>query len=353
MAKTKAKYKISVQQAQLFQNKILAWYDLHQRILPWRTDSPDPYAVWLSEIMLQQTTVTAVTPYYQRFLQLWPRVENLAAASLEDVMHEWAGLGYYSRARNLHKTAQIIADERGGIFPADVKALKALPGVGDYTSAAIAAIAFGQEAIVIDGNIERIFARYLAIDEEFPKAKALLKQRVAPFFSDFDKQRAGDFAQALMDLGAGVCSPKSPFCEACPVQTGCAALKQNQVLTYPRKAAKKARPSKRGYVYLIQDDQGRLLLERRPERGLLAHTLGFPTSDWVEGAPAHPDFIAEVQETPQSVRHVFTHFDLELTLCTGKVRPKNNYLWHAPHDPVFEGLPSLFNKVYKEFLKTV
>lgn len=353
MAKSKHKYKNCVADIAVFQNNILRWYDSHKRDLPWRCDRPDPYPVWLSEIMLQQTTVTAVKPYFEKFMSLWPRVHDLAAAPQEEVMHAWAGLGYYSRARNLHKAARIITHEYGGHFPNTLEGLKALPGVGDYTAAAIAAIAFHREEVVIDGNIERIFSRYLAIEDEFPKAKKDLKRVLPPYFLGLNG-RAGDFAQALMDIGSAVCSPKSPSCGVCPVAGGCLAYQAGTMLDYPRKSPKKKRPSKRGYVYFIRNEAGDVMVERRPETGLLAQTLGFPTSDWREdGAAVHPDFISDIAETPHSIRHVFTHFDLDLTLCTACVAPVNNYRWEALDSRAMQGLPSLFNKVYKKILKTV
>lgn len=357
MAKSANKYKNSVSDIYVFQNKILSWYDQHARSLPWRAEKGAPpavaYHVWLSEIMLQQTTVSAVKPYFEKFLRLWPTVHDLANATQDELMHAWAGLGYYSRARNLHKAAQVIAFDHDGVFPDNEKALRALPGVGDYTSAAITSIAFQKEATVIDGNIQRIFARVMAYEGIFPKDAKYFKELVAPYFSGTGV-RAGDFAQALMDLGSGICTPRSPDCVQCPIVEQCRAHAVQDVASYPKKAAKKKVPKKQGFVYIVTDAQGRLLVERRPETGILAQTLGFPTSHWQEGTtPAHSDLMYDIQETAHSITHVFTHFHLTLTLCKASVQTPNNYLWLDVDAPEMQGLPTLFNKVYNEISKTV
>ena len=357
MAKSANKHKKSVTDIVNFQNKILSWYDNHARTLPWRALQgavSDPYYVWLSEIMLQQTTVGAVKPYFEKFITLWPSVRDLAAASQDDVMHAWAGLGYYSRARNLHKAAQVVAYDFDGQFPDDEKALRALPGVGEYTSAAITSIAFQKEATVIDGNIQRIFSRVLAYEGVFPKDAKRFKACVLPYFTGTG-MRAGDYAQALMDIGAGVCTPRTPDCAVCPIAPDCLAYARGQVTNYPKKMPKKKVPKKRGFVYVVTDEQGRLMMERRPETGLLAQTLGFPTSNWYEKAePEHSDFMRDIVETPHCITHVFTHFHLTLTLCTAQAGSKNNnYLWLAPDAHEMAGLPTLFNKVYNEISKTV
>ena len=329
--------------------QVLDWYDSHKRDLPWR-DVNDPYKTWMSEIMLQQTTVTAVAPYYHKFLDKWPTIHDLANATQDEVMHEWAGLGYYSRARNLHKCANAVVNDHNGEFPQDQTSLKKLPGIGDYTSAAIRTIAFNKPATVMDGNIERIIARLFQIKDPLPKSKPIYKEKTALFFENY-AERPGDFAQSLMDIGASICTPKNPKCMLCPLNNHCAAHRAGDMETYPIKAKKKARPSKTGYVYWIEKD-GNILLERRPETGLLAGTLGFPTSDWNTKKPAHT--IKNAQETGHSIRHVFTHFDLELKLCTATIdAEQDNHQWHAIDSHACTGLPSLFSKVYKQFTNIV
>lgn len=364
MANSDPKDKHTQKEIRNFQTSILNWYDTHRRTLPWRYetgDRADPYRVWLSEIMLQQTTVTAVKPYFEKFLTLWPTVLDLAAAPLDSVMHAWAGLGYYSRARNLHKAAQHVAYDYDGIFPSSQADLIALPGVGDYTSAAIAAIAFGEAVPVLDGNIERIYARYCSEGTPIPKAKSRLKEHARPYFKSC--HRPGDFAQALMDIGSSVCTPKSPNCLLCPVRDGCLAHQGGEPTRYPVKAKKKARPSKVGDVYWVENEEGLVLLERRPDTGLLAHMNGFPTSQWVKkgSAPVHDDTLPfhSFQDTGLCIDHVFTHFDLTLhikkaTYNTGFCALVSNHLtWARPGDTVFEGLPTLFRKVYMAIQEAV
>ncbi len=304
-----------------FRRAILAWYDAHARALPWRVGPDehavgvraDPYRVWLSEVMLQQTTVAHATPYFIAFTQRWPEVSDLAAAEDGDVMAAWAGLGYYARARNLLACARAVASEHCGIFPDTEAGLRALPGVGAYTAAAVAAIAFDREANVVDGNVERVMARVFAVEAPLPVAKLALKQLASSLVAP---ERSGDWAQALMDLGATICRPKAPLCERCPVSTQCAAFSRGYPETYPRKAPKAARPRRHGVAWLIEDG-GRIALVRREAKGLLGGMLGLPTSEWrdqpffdAEANAAAP--VAAVWRDLGEIEHVFTHFALTL-----------------------------------------
>src|SRR5262245_56656423 len=267
-------------------NLLLAWYDTHRRDLPWRAkpgETADPYRVWLSEIMLQQTTVTAVAPYYRAFLKRWPDVKRLAAAELDEVTGVWAGLGYYSRARNLYRAAQTVAREHGARFPQTSAELRALPGIGAYTAAAIAAIAFGEPVAAMDGNAERVVARLHAVEDELPKAKAKLASLGQALVPD---DRPGDFAQALMDLGLSVCISKRPRCEACPLAGVCEGRRLGIAASLPRKAAKRARPLKRCAAFVALDRSGAIYLVRRPPTGLLAGMLQPPLSPWNASFPS-------------------------------------------------------------------
>ncbi len=297
-------------------SELLAWYDANARVLPWRvppgsTEPADPYRVWMSEIMLQQTTVAAVKAYFERFTTLWPTVSDLAAAEDSAVMGEWAGLGYYARARNLLKCARVVVAEHGGQFPDTEEGLLTLPGVGPYTAAAIASIAFNRQAAVMDGNIERVMSRLFCVEEPLPTSKPALKAyatRLTP------THRPGDHAQALMDLGATICTPKSPACGICPLMAGCAARKQGVAAELPRKLPKKAKPTRLGYVYIARRTDGALLLETRPDKGLLGGMLAFPTSDWSEAPTDTPPLNASWYDPKLEVRHTFTHFHLRLAL---------------------------------------
>lgn len=278
-------------------NSLLDWYDRERRHLPWRAEPgqySNPYHVWLSEVMLQQTTVATVKSYFAKFLTKWPTINALAAASLEDVLKEWAGLGYYARARNLHKCAQTIAFELGNTFPNTESELRKLPGVGDYTAAAIAAIAFDEPAVVVDGNIERVVSRLFRINEPLPKAKKQIKEATATITPP---QRPGDFAQAMMDLGAGICTPKTPKCLLCPISAGCKAQKVGDMEKFPAKAPKKAKPTRRAISFWLEHD-GHVLLERRPAKGLLGGMPGFFSTEWIE----RPDFPAQLIIDDQSPR---------------------------------------------------
>jgi A/G-specific adenine glycosylase len=294
-----------------FRSALLDWYDAHGRTLAWRTRTPDPYRVWLSEVMLQQTTVPHATPYFLKFTQAWPTVSDLAAAEDGDVMAAWAGLGYYARARNLLACARAVARDHGGVFPDSEAGLRALPGVGAYTAAAVAAIAFDRAANVVDGNIERVMSRVFAVETPLPAAKGDLTSLAAEFVTD---ERPGDWAQALMDLGATVCRPKSPLCMLCPVSAFCAGLKTGEPQSYPRKTAKATRPHRHGHAYVLLRDDGAVAVLRRPDKGLLGGMLGLPTSDW--SAQVLPPVFPVQADWKQvgEVQHVFTHFSLTLTV---------------------------------------
>nr|WP_242011868.1 A/G-specific adenine glycosylase [Acetobacter oeni] len=292
----------------------------------------DPYHVWISEIMLQQTTVTAVIPYYQRFLERFPTLEALAAAPVDDVLVLWAGLGYYSRARNLHRCAGIVA-ENGG-FPRDVESLRALPGIGPYTAAAIAAIAFGIPVIPVDGNVERVTARVFAIEAPLPGSRKLLATQAATLNREKAAQaRPSDFAQALFDLGAGICTPRSPACVLCPWQGGCAAQKSGIQALLPRRAPKGDRPARYGVHFLLIDDAGRLLMRKRPPSGLLGGTVELPGTEWLcalwnrEDAFIHAPFSDRPAgktgrirwEAAGEIKHVFTHFSLSVAVYAARL----------------------------------
>lgn len=304
---------------------LLDWYDRHARSLPWRVPPaarkagvlPDPYRVWLSEIMLQQTTVAAVKDYFHKFTTLWPTVQALAAARDEDVMAAWAGLGYYARARNLLKCARAVVEHHGGQFPNDHAALLTLPGIGPYTAAAIAAIAFDDPQTVLDGNVERVMARLHDDPTPLPGAKPLFTQYAAALTP---QQRPGDYAQAVMDLGATICTPKRPACGLCPWRPACAAWANGTAADLPRKAPKKRKPTRQGTAYLARRVDGAWLLERRPDKGLLGGMLGWPGTDWSEDIPAEaPPIRAEWKTLPGEARHTFTHFHLHLTVKTALV----------------------------------
>lgn len=339
-----------------FRKKMLAWYDKHQRPMPWRKtkgQKANPYFTWLSEIMLQQTTVVTVGPYFEKFIARWPSVHDLAAAAQADVMHEWAGLGYYARARNLHKCAQVISAEHGGVFPQTQEELEKLPGIGGYTSAALRAIAFNKPANVVDGNIERVMARLYAVQEPLPDSKPKLKILAAGLCEGrTDSPRY--YAQALMDLGATICTPKSPKCMFCPVNEVCAAKAQGIAADLPRKKPKKAKPQKYGIAYWVENDQKEILFERRPDTVMLGGMLGLPTSEWAEDKGQKP--LKGAHNTQQHIRHSFTHFDLQLDIYhlpykvahkNGLFLPENNHHWVELSKIRELGLPTLFSKIVK------
>lgn len=307
---------------------LLEWYDANARQMPWRVSPqdraagvlPDPYAIWMSEIMLQQTTVATVKDYFTRFITRWPTVRHLASAQDADVMGEWAGLGYYARARNLLKCARAVLVEHGGNFPADHDALLRLPGIGPYTAAAVSSIAFDLPHAVLDGNVERVMARLHDIHTPLPEAKPLLMEHAHILTP---QQRPGDYAQAVMDLGATICTPKSPACGICPWRDPCAARKAGTMAELPKKIPKKAKPIRHGTVYLGRRSDGAWLLETRPDKGLLGGMLGWPGSEWVDTTLAHPDSTPPAagawEEQEGEVRHTFTHFHLILRIMIAEL----------------------------------
>lgn len=329
---------------------LLEWYDRHARKLPWRVspkdraqgEMPDPYRVWLSEIMLQQTTVAAVGDYFYRFTTLWPTVTDLAAAPLEDVLTQWAGLGYYARARNLHAAAKMVADELGGRFPKDYDGLLTLPGVGPYTAAAIAAICYDERVPVVDGNVERVMARLTCLSVPVREAKPEIKSALETIVPE----RAGDFAQAMMDLGATICAPRAAACLLCPLESGCAGSASGHPTDYPVKPVKAERPTRFGHAFVIMDKNKRVLLRQRPEKGLLAQMTEVPTSDWGNKREKVEFPFSGDWRRAGDVVHVFTHFRLELDVWLIKldeeVTPLEGW-WSA--NPAGEALPSLFKKV--------
>jgi A/G-specific adenine glycosylase len=329
-------------------HKLLVWYDANARDLPWRMKggkAADPYKVWLSEIMLQQTTVVAVQGYFIKFVGVWPTVHDLAGASTEDVMKAWAGLGYYARARNLHACAKIVSSELKGQFPKGLAELQKLPGIGPYTAAAIAAIAFDIPAAAIDGNVDRVISRYFAIEEPLPQSKPRIREEAIALVP---VKRSGDFAQSLMDLGATICTPKSPSCKICPWTDQCSARIRNLTSVLPRKAVKEEVPTRYGHVYWIENKNGDVLVRTREAKGLLGGMTEFPSSDWqrdkmpVFEAP----FFAEWKKLAGKVEHTFTHFHLELTVWKAqseRVELKSHFV--ARNELSGEALPSLMRKV--------
>ena len=339
-------------------DRLLAWYDRHRRDLPWRAGPgarPDPYRVWLSEIMLQQTTVAAVEPYFRRFVARWPTLEALAGAELDAVLHAWQGLGYYARARNLHRCARVLVAERGGRFPDTEEGLRALPGIGAYTAAAIAAIAFDRPATAVDGNVERVVARLFAVADPLPRARPALGRLAAGLTP---ARRPGDHAQAMMDLGATICTPRAPGCGACPLTADCAARRAGIAGTLPRRAARAARPTRYGTAFWAMRGDGAVLLRRRPENGLLGGMMEVPSTDWVEvqrpglrtldRAPARADW----QALPGPVRHSFTHFRLELAVLSGFVADPAGAegVWVPVARLGEHALPSVMKKVVRHAL---
>lgn len=335
--------------------EILAWYDQHARDMPWRTGPadralgirPDPYRVWLSEVMLQQTTVAAVKDYFQRFTARWPRVEDLAAAQDADVMGEWAGLGYYARARNLLKCARVVTAEHDGRFPEHYEGLLTLPGIGPYTAAAIASIAFDQPETVLDGNVERVMARLHDIHDPLPGSKPALKAEAAALTP---QKRPGCYAQAVMDLGATICTPKNPACGICPWRDPCAARRAGTAQDLPKKTPKKPKPTRLGIVYLARASDGTWLLERRPEKGLLGGMLGWPGAEWGDTAIPMPPFEANWQLLAGEVRHTFTHFHLILQVMHADLpkghNPPDNHELISRHAFKPTDLPTVMRKAF-------
>lgn len=339
-------------------DRLLDWYDRHRRHLPWRAapgEVADPYRVWLSEIMLQQTTVATVGPYFRDFVGRWPTVSDLAAADLDAVLHAWQGLGYYARARNLHRCAAEVVERFGGAFPESEAELKTLPGIGRYTAAAVAAIAFGRRATVVDGNVERVLSRMFKVEEPLPGSKPRLYEIAEALTPD---RRPGDHAQAMMDLGATICTPKRPKCMLCPWIDDCAGKEMAESL--PRKRPKRQKPTRRGIAFWVVRADGAVLLRRRAEEGLLGGMMEVPSSDWREGAV--PDLDAVLGEAPVrmagatllpgQVRHTFTHFHLELAVAaaTATARAPTDCTWCAPDAFGDHALPTAMKKIVRHVL---
>ena len=347
---------------------LLEWYDEHKRTLPWRAmpgEYIDPYSVWLSEIMLQQTTVAAVIPYYEKFLSKWPTVGALAGADLDEVLSYWAGLGYYARARNLHSCAKIVQKNYGGKFPATQKELMALPGIGDYTSAAITSIAFEKRAIVVDANIERVIARVYGLDLPLPKIKTQIK-KIADELTPF--RRFGDYAQGVMDLGSLVCKPRKPSCDICPWKVNCRAKSMKLVEVLPRKPPKRVKPTRYGVCFWVESPNGAVLVRKRPESGLLGGMLEIPSSTWQEVEWSHDD-LSEADPIsldsclgsvlPGIINHTFSHFNLKLEihirLLSGNfstdIAVKGNYMWLGLSTLNNYAFPSVMKKVIRHVLQ--
>jgi len=345
---------------------LLAWYDRERRELPWRYPpgvKADPYRVWLSEIMLQQTTVKAVIPFFERFVARWPTVKALAAASEDEVLELWAGLGYYTRARNLHTCARVVASRPKAAFPRTEAELLELPGIGPYTAAAIASIAFGQLASPVDGNIERVVSRLFAVETPLPTAKAELRVLAATLTP---ASRPGDFAQAMMDLGATTCTPKRPSCLMCPLNRICKATALGIADELPRRAQKPERPVRYGIAFLALREDGSVLLRRRPDRGLLARMIEVPSTDWADDEPDLPSVLqtaplnADWWQMPGTIVHIFTHFRLELTVMRAVVpvdsqltfwAEQERCLWIPRRELKTQALPSVMRKIIAHALK--
>jgi A/G-specific adenine glycosylase len=344
--------------------RLLDWYDRHRRTLPWRAPAGKrsaPYLVWLSEIMLQQTTVATVGDYFHRFVKRWPTVEALAGAPIDEVLSAWAGLGYYARARNLHACARTVTEQHGGVFPSDEEELLALPGIGPYTAAAIRAIAFDEPASAVDGNVERVIARLFAIETPLPDAKAEINLRAAALVP---QRRAGDYAQAMMDLGATVCTPRSPRCVICPLMASCVARKRGTAEELPRRAPKAERPTRRGLAFVLTRKDGAVLLRKRPTKGLLGGMDEVPSSDWREGTLS---LIEALKQAPVparwkvldgGVRHTFTHFHLELAVAhavaatSGLAKLAPGSAWCTVDQMTERALPTVMRKVIEHVAKS-
>lgn len=339
---------------------ILDWYDRNRRVLPWRAppgERPDPYGVWLSEIMLQQTTVATVTNYWGRFKAKYPQITDLAAASLDEVLVLWQGLGYYARARNLHACARAVAALPGARFPEEEAGLRALPGIGAYTAAAIAAIAFEQPAVVLDGNIERVLARLFQVEIPLPDAKPVLRAHAATLTP---ATRPGDYAQGLMDLGATICTPRKPRCLLCPWHTLCAAHRRGDPERLPAKRAKPERPIRYGIGFWLIRPDGSVLLRRREERGLLGGMMEIPSTPWrgspwkeEEAAAEAPVRPRRWHRLPGTVSHTFTHFHLELDVLIGRVDPVATDtlgIWLKPDRFGEQALPTVMKKLARHAL---
>ncbi len=333
-------------------DSLLKWYDRHRRRMPWRAlpgETPNPYHVWLSEIMLQQTTVATVKSYFEHFLSRWPTIDGLAEAELDEVLHAWQGLGYYARARNLHKCAAAVVAGHGGEFPRDEASLLKLPGIGPYTAAAIAAIAFDQMATPVDGNVERVMARLNNVVDPMPGSKPKLKALAAKLTPS---KRNADYAQAVMDLGATICTPKKPACSLCPWSADCLGFKSGSPERLPKRQPKANRPTRKGVVFWAIDKQGRVLIRRRPEKGLLGGMMEFPSTNWLEDGVTDDEALslapvkADWRKASDTVQHTFTHLHLELSVFIGRgVNDKGDGIWCAVQDLDDHALPTLMKKV--------
>ncbi|SON54675.1 A/G-specific adenine glycosylase [Hartmannibacter diazotrophicus] len=340
---------------------LLAWYDSHARTLPWRVPPqpagrrvlPDPYRVWLSEIMLQQTTVAAVKGYFDDFTRRWPSLADLAAADLDDVLRAWAGLGYYSRARNLKACANAVVADHGGAFPDNETELRKLPGIGAYTAAAIAAIAFDRPAVVVDGNVERVVSRLFRLTEPLPGSRPLIREKATLVTPN---HRPGDFAQAMMDLGATICTPRKPVCGLCPWEKSCLVAHDADVAQFPRKAPKTARPTRHGTVFVVFQADGSVLLRKRPEKGLLGGMAEVPGTEWTAQSADHaekfaPFICTKWTKLNRPVEHTFTHFHLVLSVWTGVADHANQTIdkhwWSSREAVAGEALPTVMRKVLK------
>lgn len=341
------------------EKSLLAWYDIHQRVLPWRKIEgyePNPYHVWLSEIMLQQTTVATVKDYFARFVTKWPILPDLANATLDEIFHTWQGLGYYSRARNLHLCAQKLMHDFNGQLPQEASVLKTLPGIGPYTSAAIAAIAYDEPIVPVDGNIVRVFSRVFAIETPLP----LLKNEIQSMADRMKpSHRSGDFAQGLMDLGATICKPRNPSCASCPLQSICQSYQKGIANRLPVPAIKTIKPHRYGIAFWIEDAHQKILLEKRPSKGLLAGLMGLPTTAWTTNPwildseslkEAAPQNVINWDYLPLTIRHTFTHFHLELKVAKGYSSHAQEGVWASLDALDSFALPTVMKKVIQGVL---
>jgi A/G-specific adenine glycosylase len=341
---------VTAKRSSAIADRLLAWYGANARSLPWRsapgTPAPDPYRVWLSEIMLQQTTVAAVRPRFEIFVARWPTVESLAAASDADLMAAWAGLGYYARARNLIACARAVMADHGGRFPDSEAGLRALPGIGDYTAAAIAAIAFGRRAVAVDANVVRVVARLAAIGTPLPAGMPAIRTATDAITPH---ERAGDFAQAMMDLGSAICTPRTPLCLLCPLRDACKAFTEGMPEAYPVKRAKATRPERHGTIFWLTRGE-EVLVVQRPPKGLLGGMRALPTGPWTDTPPGLAD--APLDTTwhmlPETVDHGFTHFTLQLALAVGETQGHSNGEWWPVDEIESAGLPTVFAKAARQ-----
>ncbi len=341
-----------------FSDNLLGWYDHHQRSLPWRSDDPNPYYVWLSEIMLQQTTVKTVIPYFLKFIETWPTLQDLATSSLDDVLVAWQGLGYYSRARNLHKCSQQLISKHAGQFPKDEKQLLQLPGIGPYTAAAIRSIAYDQPAAAVDGNVIRVLARYCALTEPRPQLDKKVRERLVAFLPD---KKCGDFTQAMMELGALVCRPKSPDCEACPLQGHCRSVNDPESL--PTASIKKKLPTRYAVAYLVQREDGAILLRKRDEKGMLGGMMEVPTTPWLDQKPgpnvvkSHAPLEVVGWEVLEGyVKHTFSHFHFHIHVNRIQVSDQSDHhqaVWVQRENLHQKALPTVMKKVISFGLEKV